>query len=210
MSVDLANTQRLAPRRDSASGGTGAVRRTAWLWRQLSAESAAPVPVSLVLRLGESPMLVTCEQIAPPRASWPLQSVLAVAALPTATPCARLHARNISCEWGLNDLADTIELIVSELVTNAVKASMDHNERPRFTNEHGLACIHLRLSTDGMAALVEVWDENFKLPEPAQASLDDESGRGLMLVDALAARWGWEMPRSGRGKIVWALVGTGA
>jgi two-component sensor histidine kinase len=106
-------------------------------------------------------------------------------------------------------LADTIELIVSELVTNAVKASMDHNERPRFTNEHGLACIHLRLSTDGMAALVEVWDENFRLPEPTRPDLDDESGRGLMLVDALAGRWGCDLPPSGRGKIVWALVAQG-
>jgi anti-sigma regulatory factor (Ser/Thr protein kinase) len=155
-------------------------------------------------------MLVMCDQIAPPRASWPLQSVLAIAALPTATPCARLHARNIACEWGLGDLADTIELVVSELVTNAVKASMDHNERPRFTNEHGLACIHLRLSTDDRAALIEVWDENFKLPESVKPALDDESGRGLMLVDALAARWGWDLPASGRGKIVWALVGAEA
>jgi len=111
-------------------------------------------------------------------------------------------------EWGLHDLADTIELVVSELVTNAVQASMDHDERPRFTNEHGLACIHLRLSTDRHAALVEVWDENFRLPEPARPDLDDESGRGLMLVDALAEHWGWDIPPSGRGKIVWALVGS--
>jgi len=151
-------------------------------------------------------MLVMCEQIAPPRASWTRQSVLAMAALPTATPCARLHARNLMHEWGLHDLADTIELIVSELVTNAVKASMDQDGRPRYTADNGLACIHLRLSTDRQAVLVEVWDENSRLPEPARPDLDDESGRGLMLVDALAARWGWDLPNSGRGKIVWALV----
>jgi anti-sigma regulatory factor (Ser/Thr protein kinase) len=151
-------------------------------------------------------MLVTCELAATPSATWTVQSVLAIAALPTATPCARLHARTIAHEWGLGDLADTIELVVSELVTNAVRASMDHDERPRYTADTGLACIHLRLSTDGQAALVEVWDENFKLPEPTRARLDDKSGRGLMLVDALAARWGWNLPGSGRGKIVWALV----
>ena len=98
-------------------------------------------------------------------------------------------------------------LRVSELVTNAVQASVDHDGRPRYTPDTGLACIHLRFSTDGVAALVEVWDENFQLPAPTQASLDDESGRGLMLVDALAERWGWDMPSSGKGKIVWALVG---
>jgi hypothetical protein len=44
------------------------------------------------------------------------------------------------------------------------------------------------------------------LPEPGLPGLDDESGRGLMLVDALAERWGWDLPASGRGKVVWALV----
>jgi anti-sigma regulatory factor (Ser/Thr protein kinase) len=132
---------------------------------------------------------------------------LAIAALPTATPCARLHARNIACEWGLGDLADTIELVVSELVTNAVKASMDQDGRPRYSPDTGLACIHLWLSTDGVAMLVEVWDENLDLPAPIQPILEAESGRGLILVDALCKRWGWNLPPSGRGKIVWALVG---
>ena len=151
-------------------------------------------------------MSLMCAQAAAPSARWAVQTVLAIAALPTATPCARLHARNIACEWGLRNLADTIELVVSELVTNAVGASTDHDGRPRYTAEHGLACVHLRLSTDGVAALVEVWDENFQLPAPTLANLDDESGRGLMLVDALAERWGWDIPPSGRGKVVWALV----
>lgn len=151
-------------------------------------------------------MSVMAGQAAAPQARWAVQSVLIVAALPTATPCARLNARNIACEWGLGELADTIELVVSELVTNAVRASLDHDGRPRYSAEYGLACVHLRLSTDGLAALVEVWDENARPPEPAEPGLADEGGRGLMLVDALTERWGWEPPPSGRGKIVWALV----
>ena len=151
-------------------------------------------------------MSMTFERAAAPSTAWTLQSVLAIGALPTATPCARLHARNIVWEWGLRDLADAVELIVSELVTNAVKASVDDMGRPRYTDDHGLACIHLRLSTDGLATLVEVWDENFRLPEPTEASMDEESGRGLMLVDALTEQWGWDLSHSGRGKIVWALV----
>jgi anti-sigma regulatory factor (Ser/Thr protein kinase) len=150
---------------------------------------------------------MTCERAAAPNTAWTLQSVLAIGALPTATPCARLHARNVMCEWGLRDLAENVELVVSELVTNAVKASMDDVGRPRYTDDHGLACVQLRLSTDGLATLVEVWDENFRLPAPTQASLDEESGRGLMLVDALTVQWGWDLSHSGRGKIVWALVG---
>src|ERR1035437_2162645 len=149
---------------------------------------------------------VTAERAAIPQNAWTFQSVLAIGALPTATPCARLHARNLVYEWGLHRLADTIELVVSELVTNAVKASMDQYQRPRYTDEYGLACIGLRLSTDRHAALVEVWDENVKLPEPDQPGLDAESGRGLMLVEAVAERWGWDSSATGRGKIVWALV----
>jgi len=54
---------------------------------------------------------------------WPLRSYLELGALPTAVPCARLHARQLVWEWGLNGLAANTELLVSELVTNAVKAT---------------------------------------------------------------------------------------
>ena len=83
---------------------------------------------------------------------------------------------------------------------------MDEDQRPHYTDGHGAACIHLRLSVDRRTVLVEVQDENFRPPEPNQAGLDDESGRGLMLVDALTERWGWDLPANGRGKIVWALL----
>jgi two-component sensor histidine kinase len=107
---------------------------------------------------------------------------------------------------GLHHLSDTIELVVSELVTNAVSASVDENQRPHYTDGHGTACVHLRLSTNRRTVLVEVWDENVRPPEPTPAGLDDESGRGLMLVEALTERWGWDQPANGRGKIVRALL----
>jgi anti-sigma regulatory factor (Ser/Thr protein kinase) len=155
-----------------------------------------------------SSLSLTADRASAPRSAWAFQSVLAIGALPTATPYARLHARNIAREWGLHHLADTIELVVSELVTNAVKASTDQDQRPHYADEHGPTCIHLRLSADRRAALVEVQDENLKLPTPNQPGLDDESGRGLMLVEALAERWGWDLAPTGKGKIVWALVGS--
>jgi len=153
-----------------------------------------------------SSLSITAERVAIPKSAWTFQSALAIGALPTATPCARLHTRNVVCEWGLRHLADTIELVVSELVTNAVSASMDEDQCPHYTDGQGMACVHLRLSTDRRTVLVEVWDENFRPPEPNQAGLDDESGRGLMLVEALTERWGWDRPANGRGKIVWALL----
>ena len=136
-------------------------------------------------------MPVMCEQAAAPKARWAAQNVLAVAALPTATPCARLHARNLACEWGLSHLAATIELVVSELVTNAVQASVDHDGRPRSSADTGLACIRLRLSTDGVAALAEVWDENFQLPH--------QLGLVSMMRAAAASCWSMPWPSAGVG-----------
>jgi hypothetical protein len=80
-------------------------------------------------------------------------------------------------------------------------ASTDQDERPHYTDEHGLACIGLRLSSDRQSALVEVWDENLALPAQSQPGLDDENGRGLMLIEAPAGRWGWDLAATGRGKI---------
>lgn len=54
---------------------------------------------------------------------WPLQDFLELGALVSAVPCARLHARHVILEWGLRNLAGNTELLVAELVTNAVKAS---------------------------------------------------------------------------------------
>ena len=144
---------------------------------------------------------------AAPRARWVIQSVLAVAALPTATPCARLHARNVACEWGLVTWPTRLSWCIR--TRDQRGPSLPRPRRPSpLLRRTGLACVHFRLATDGLAALVEVWDENARLPEPAKPSLADESGRGLMLVDALTERWGWELPQSGRGKIVWALVAS--
>jgi hypothetical protein len=85
--------------------------------------------------------------------------------------------------------------ITNELVTNAVAASADDQE------------ITLRsfLGDDGRP-VIEVWDAADEEPVLRQAGQDDESGRGLMLVDALAERWGTNAVVGG-GKVVWAVVG---
>src|ERR1022692_4562044 len=55
---------------------------------------------------------------------WPLRSYLDLAALPNSVPRARLHARQMVREWGLGELSDNLELVVSELMTNSVRASV--------------------------------------------------------------------------------------
>jgi hypothetical protein len=59
----------------------------------------------------------------PASSAWPLQSRLELAALPGAVPCARLYTRQLLWGWRLATLAETVELLVSEIATNAVNAS---------------------------------------------------------------------------------------
>ena len=54
-------------------------------------------------------------------ARWPLRSFLELGALPSAVPCARLHTRHLLWEWHLTGLRDSAELVVCELVTNAIR-----------------------------------------------------------------------------------------
>src|SRR2546423_12912574 len=54
---------------------------------------------------------------------WPLRSSLELGALSSAVPCACLHVKHVLWEWGLNELAESAELLVSELVSNAVNAT---------------------------------------------------------------------------------------
>jgi anti-sigma regulatory factor (Ser/Thr protein kinase) len=121
-------------------------------------------------------------------------SALEFAPLPTAVPCARLHVVHVLREWGLRDLAGDAEMIVSELVTNAIEASTLLSERPP---------VSLRLLLTGKSLVIEVWDHSPLDLEPREADADDECGRGLTVVAALSDRWGWERTGHDR-KVVWA------
>jgi anti-sigma regulatory factor (Ser/Thr protein kinase) len=121
-------------------------------------------------------------------------SALEFAPLPTAVPCARLHVVHVLREWGLRSLAGDAEMIVSELVTNAIEASTLLPERPP---------VSLRLLLTGKSLVIEVWDHSPLDLEPREADADDECGRGLTVVAALSDRWGWERTGHDR-KVVWA------
>ena len=124
------------------------------------------------------------------------QSYLELGAYPSAVPCARLHVRNVLFEWGARSIVDTVELIVSELITNAVNAASGYQTAPY---------LRLRLSMGTDHVLVQVWDGNPQLPQQQPHDLDAESGRGLEIVAGLSARWGAQ-PQPFGGKIVWAMV----
>ncbi len=132
-----------------------------------------------------------------PAPRLPLLSSLELGGLASAVPCARLHARQVLWEHGAGHLAETAELLVSELVTNAVRASMATGE---------LLGVLLRLYGDRVAVLVEVLDHCPAPPQPRPGGPASESGRGLVLVEALAVDWGWHRPHEWPGKAVWCLV----
>jgi anti-sigma regulatory factor (Ser/Thr protein kinase) len=133
---------------------------------------------------------------------WPLVSTLPpLAALPTAPACARAHARVVSHEWGLPDLADTAELVASELVTNAVQASQRLRLRADLA---AVPVVRLWLVSDQISMMIRVWDGNDEMPVRRDADPDDSGGRGLMIIDSLAKDWG--AYRKADGKVVWAMI----
>jgi len=152
-------------------------------------QSAAPVPIP-----------PATDQGGDMTGHWPLRDFLELGALPGAVPSARLHARHILREWGAPvQLTDDVEQVVSELVTNAVTASRAIRQ---------LTPVRLWLLSDTRNVLVMAWDASPRPPAPAEPGLLAESGRGLLLVQALSQRWGsYPTPRRG-GKVVWALCGT--
>jgi anti-sigma regulatory factor (Ser/Thr protein kinase) len=118
---------------------------------------------------------------------------LTLASLPDAPSCGRLLVRRYLSAWGIAHMIDEAQLVMSELLTNAVKASAE------FTTIQ----IRLAVLTGGMSLLIEVRDCNPEPPVLKDASGDNEGGRGLMIVDALCERWGCYHPAHGS-KAVWA------
>lgn len=125
-----------------------------------------------------------------------VQDFLELGAFGSAVPCARLHARLVLWEWGLAALAESTGLLVTELVTNAVKASQA---------EAQASFVRLWMVSDLEQVLVLVWDASHQPPDRIDASDQAENGRGLTLVEAVSAEWGWYR-HDGGGKFVWAIV----
>ena len=147
----------------------------------------------------------------PASSAWPLQSRLELAALPSAVPCVRLHTRQLLWEWRLAALAETIELLVSEIATNAVNASAGaasgQSGEPRVG---GLPVLQLLLASDRRDVLVQIWDSSRETPLRQDMAMEAESGRGLLLVEHLSAQWGCYLPEASAAKVVWAIVAQAA
>jgi anti-sigma regulatory factor (Ser/Thr protein kinase) len=139
--------------------------------------------------------------------AWLLQNYLEFGALPTAVPCARLHCRQVVMEWNLRSLASVAELVVSELVTNAVRATEGlTGSRYQGQWRPGLPPVRLWLRSDCTRLLVQVWDGSDRMPRRQEPDPEADSGRGLWLVEASCDDWGAFRPEGSSGKVVWALL----
>ena len=134
---------------------------------------------------------------------WPRRTFLEFGALPGAVPCARLHARQVMWEWGLAQLSEDTELVVSELVTNAIRAAAS------LASLGSVAPVRMWLLGNSARVLVLVWDACPQPPIRLHAGQGVEGGRGLLLVEALSDQWDWcAVQRPEGGKIVWAAISS--
>jgi anti-sigma regulatory factor (Ser/Thr protein kinase) len=129
---------------------------------------------------------------------------LTLAATPAAVSRARQFTRFTLSQRGLATLAEDTELVVSELVTNAVQAS--GTAEPPEAGADGLgpaATIRVRVLAYQTGVIVEVWDAGPGSPARRDAAPGAEGGRGLMIVAALCRDWGYSRTADGD-KVVWA------
>jgi len=118
-----------------------------------------------------------------------------LAATAQAPGLARQATHEALAAWQVAHLEETALLLVSELVTNAV----------RHARTGGTAVV-LRLEAAGSWLRIEVHDADPRMPQPRTPDRLDESGFGFVLLDALADRWG--VREATIGKAVWAELDT--
>ena len=145
---------------------------------------------------------------AQPSQPQPLDSgTFALVTLPTSPFWARRYARFFldSCNGISRETAETAELLVSELVTNAVRfvddpmCTLQCSERANA----GLISLSIRHFREGL--LIEVYDTDTNPPVRYHAGEYAETGRGLMLVEALSKEWSYFFPPGG-GKVVYCFL----
>jgi anti-sigma regulatory factor (Ser/Thr protein kinase) len=112
-------------------------------------------------------------------------------ALVSSVPTARHFVESILSGWGLQDLAWTATLVVSELAANAAL----HARGEAFS---------IRVSTEADGVRLEIDDTSLRLPQQRSYSRDATTGRGLRLVSELAHEWGVDPTHAG--KTVWAVL----
>ncbi|MGQ4360646.1 ATP-binding protein [Streptomyces sp. SAS_272] len=118
---------------------------------------------------------------------------------------ARQFTKRTLGQWDVGDRFDDVCLVVSELVTNALRHGLSDDVARTPDQAHPPVRLHLMRWTERLVCAVRDPSHDSPLPQEGE-DFSAESGRGLFLVDSFADGWGWQ-PLSGSlgGKVVWAL-----
>ena len=148
-----------------------------------------------------------------PSAWWETPAVTSrpLSPLPEEARTARQFVRELLACWGLSYLSDDAELIIAELVVNAVRHGLRTAPQavaagaPGVPGVAGASALRLCLLRRVGEVMLAVTDPSNEAPTPRAPGWTGESGRGLQIVGALSYVWGWS-PMEGRRKAVWAVL----
>ncbi|WP_435191033.1 ATP-binding protein [Streptomyces sp. bgisy126] len=139
----------------------------------------------------------------------PLRDRFTLADTPKAVGLARTFATTILSHWGVpTGTVETVQLLVSELVTNAVQHPEEGTAPVSlFSPERTVQTFELMLEVARGTVRVAVWDRDARPPVLKTPGFDAESGRGVLIVEAMSKEWGCSPAHGGRpGKVVWAEI----
>lgn len=142
-----------------------------------------------------------------PSAWWETPAVTSrpLTPLPEEARTARQFVRELLTRWGLGYLTEDAELIIAELVVNAVRHGMRSVPHSLTQASYAPSALRLCLLRRVGEVMLAVTDPSNEAPVPRAPDWTGESGRGLQIVSALSYVWGWS-PIEGHGKAVWAVL----
>ena len=145
-----------------------------------------------------------------PSAWWETPAVTSrpLSPVPEEARTARQFVRELLTCWDLGYLSDDAELIIAELVVNAVRHGLRAAPQAVAAGAAGApgpSVLRLCLLRRVGEVMLAVTDPSDDVPKPKAPSDSGESGRGLQIVGALSYVWGWS-PIEGSGKAVWAVL----
>ena len=148
-----------------------------------------------------------------PSAWWETPAVTSrpLSPVPEEARTARHFVRELLTCWDLGYLSNDAELIIAELVVNAVRHGLRTAPRavaagvPGAPGVAAASALRLCLLRRVGEVMLAVTDPSNEAPTPRAPGWTGESGRGLQIVGALSYVWGWS-PIEGRGKAVWAVL----
>jgi hypothetical protein len=142
-----------------------------------------------------------------PSAWWETPAVTSrpLTPVPEEARTARAFVRELLTCWGLGYLTDDAELIIAELVVNAVRHGLRTAPHRAPSGSFPPSSLRLCLLRRVGEVMLAVTDPSDEAPVPRTPDWSGESGRGLQIVGALSYVWGWS-PIEGHGKAVWAVL----